>query len=513
MAAHAPSVPSLAQQPSALTKLQAGMPLLYGGNRLTYVSDVLASAFEPGDHLLLIQATGELLHIPRKVYEQVATAVERSRVAFAGLRSATDEQIDRFYDAFGVNLQDSTVWSHVYQANIEDVERAINHGRSTTRLVADQRMRRRMLEGIAMWRALPSERGRTVHTIQHQGWSVDEVHDGLGVIGFVFEGRPNVLADATGILRSGNTAVMRIGSDALGTAKALMRHALRPALVAAGLPADSVILIESTEHAAGWALFAHGGLALAVARGSGRATALLGAIARQTGTPISLHGTGGAWIIAGATAQPHVLEAAIFHSLDRKVCNSLNTVCIVETHAGSLVPAVIAGLTARGHALGHGFRLHVTKQAAAFVPRDLFDQRTLVSRPSGVMDEPVATLLDDDQLGVEWEWEQTPEVTLEIVRSVDQAIRLFNMQSPHFVASLIAEDAAAHERFFQEIDAPFAGNGFTRWVDGQFALKRPELGLTNWQEGRLFGRGGILTGDGVFSVRLRARQLDPDVHQ
>ena len=49
-------------------------------------------------------------------------------------------------------------------------------------------------------------------------------------------------------------------------------------------------------------------------------------------------------------------------------------------------------------------------------------------------------------------------------------------------------------------------------MDGQFALRRPELGLTNWQHGRLFARSGILTGDGVYTIRLRAIQSDPDVH-
>ena len=57
------------------------------------------------------------------------------------------------------------------------------------------------------------------------------------------------------------------------------------------------------------------------------------------------------------------------------------------------------------------------------------------------------------------------------------------------------------------------GNGFTRWVDGQHALHRPELGLSSWQFGRLFGRGGILTGDGVYTIRLRVTQSDPDVHR
>jgi glutamate-5-semialdehyde dehydrogenase len=70
---------------------------------------------------------------------------------------------------------------------------------------------------------------------------------------------------------------------------------------------------------------------------------------------------------------------------------------------------------------------------------------------------------------------------------------------------LISNDPKEHEQFYRAVNAPFVGDGFTRWVDGQFALNRPELGLSNWQSGRLFARGGILTGDGVFTVRTRMR--------
>ncbi|NNE74874.1 MAG: glutamate-5-semialdehyde dehydrogenase, partial [Acidimicrobiales bacterium] len=111
----------------------------------------------------------------------------------------------------------------------------------------------------------------------------------------------------------------------------------------------------------------------------------------------------------------------------------------------------------------------------------------------------------------EWEWEQSPEVTLTIVESVDQAVALFNATSPRFVASLIDADDARQQRFYDTVDAPFVGDGFTRWVDGQYALDRPELGLSNWQFGRLFGRGGVLSGDSVFTVRSRARQADPNL--
>jgi len=81
------------------------------------------------------------------------------------------------------------------------------------------------------------------------------------------------------------------------------------------------------------------------------------------------------------------------------------------------------------------------------------------------------------------------------------------------VASLISGDATEHESFYRAVDAPFVGDGFTRWVDGQFALVQPELGLSNWQAGRLFGRGGVLSGDSVFTVRLRAAITDPTLHR
>ena len=98
-----------------------------------------------------------------------------------------------------------------------------------------------------------------------------------------------------------------------------------------------------------------------------------------------------------------------------------------------------------------------------------------------------------------------------MVDSVDQAIGWFNQYSPRFVASLISDDPLAHADFFAKIDAPFVGNGFTRWVDGQYALNKPELGLSDWQSGRLFGRGGILSGDSAHTIRTRAVQSDPDI--
>jgi glutamate-5-semialdehyde dehydrogenase len=119
----------------------------------------------------------------------------------------------------------------------------------------------------------------------------------------------------------------------------------------------------------------------------------------------------------------------------------------------------------------------------------------------------------EDDLGREWEWEGTPEVSLHLVAAIDDAVALFNRVSPRLVASLVSDDAVEHRRFYAAVDAPFVGSGFTRWVDGQFALGRPELGLSNWEHGRLFARGGVLSGDSVYTVRTVAVQDDPDVHR
>ena len=72
---------------------------------------------------------------------------------------------------------------------------------------------------------------------------------------------------------------------------------------------------------------------------------------------------------------------------------------------------------------------------------------------------------------------------------------------------------AAQADFFNRVDAPFVGDGFTRWVDGQYALDRPELGLSNWEFGRLFGRGGVLSGDSVYTVRSRVTQTDQSLRR
>lgn len=498
----------------ALTTIEPHTQLVVQGDRIVEVPEEIRRAFQPGDSLVYAEAVDELLLIPAREKQGVARAVGAAVEAFAALRSVTAAQIQQFYLQFAERLAAQASWAAIAEANQRDVADAKRRGRSTTRLVASERMRQSMIEGLHGWQALGGARGRVLETVQRDGWAVDLVAAELGVVAFVFEGRPNVLADATGVLAGGNAVVFRIGRDAAGTARSIMEVALLPALRAAGLPECSVGLLESSEHAAGWALFGDRRLSLAVARGSGRSVALLGSLARQAGVPVSLHGTGGAWLAVSEHAAPAELERVVRASLDRKVCNTLNVCCLPRARAKELLPAFLRGAERAGAARGQAFKLHVVDgpaehalaQAGEAPLAELFTRQVSVARAQGRFDEPQAEWLAEADLSREWEWEETPELSLKLVDDLAHAVRLFNAHSPQFVASLLSPDAAEHARFFADVNAPFVGDDHTRWVDGQVALGRPELGLSNWQHGRLLARGGILSGDGIYTVRTRARR-------
>jgi glutamate-5-semialdehyde dehydrogenase len=490
-----------------LTELNAGMPVIYGGNKVTTVPQELADVFAPGDHLVVVQGTGDLLHIPKLVWDVASGAVTRAADAFAALGSVSDDSITQFFDRFADLLADDETFAPIAAANREDIVAAKARGRSTTRLELSSVMRSDMIAGLRSWALQPSGRNAVVDQIDHAGWSIQQIRAGLGVVGFVFEGRPNVFADACGVLRSGNTVVFRIGSDALGTARAIVEHGLDPALAQSGLPRGAATLVDSAERSAGHAMFSDPRLSLAVARGSGGAVAQLGAVARQAGIAVSLHGSGGAWMVVSETADADRFAAVVENSLDRKVCNTLNTCCIVRSVADTFVPRFLTALEQAGTNRGAISKLHIVDEQADTVPDSWFED-VQVNRAEGLVNEPRTSLLGWNDLGIEWEWEDSPEVTLVVVDSVAEAIELFNRLAPRFTVSLLAGDPVEHDEFFARVDAPFVGDGFTRWVDGQYALNRPELGLSNWEFGRLFGRAGVLSGDSVFTIRSRVRQDD-----
>ena len=487
-----------------LERLQAGQPIVVGGDRYVTVSDQLAAAFQAGDRLVVVADTGDLLHIPASEHAVATAAVDAAAGAFDALRTVGDEQITAFFGTFADRLADGAAVAQIRDANRRDVATAAAAGRSTTRLTLSERMLDEMVAGLRGWERSPLRRDVSIAEVDHAVWTVEARRAPLGVVAFVFEGRPNVFADAAGVVRTGNTVVMRIGSDALGTAEAIVEHAVVPALAASGLPEATMSLVRSRSRAAGWALFGDRRLALAVARGSGAAVSQLGAVARQAGIAVSAHGTGGAWLVAGLGADADRFTASVVNSLDRKVCNTLNVCCIPAARATELVPRFLGAFDDAAAALETSGRLHVDAAAEPYVPAERLATKVTIRRADGDRIETAVTLVDRRDLGTEWEWEGSPEVTLVVTESVDEAVVLFNAYSPRFIATLISDDRDEHERFYATVDAPFVGDGFTRWVDGQYALATPELGLSNWQFGRLLGRGGVLSGDSIHTIRHRA---------
>jgi glutamate-5-semialdehyde dehydrogenase len=225
----------------------------------------------------------------------------------------------------------------------------------------------------------------------------------------------------------------------------------------------------------------------------------LGAVARQFGIAVSLHGTGGAWMIAGEHADAQWFSNVVVNSLDRKVCNTLNVCCIVRSRASVLVPLFVDAMN----------RAALLRDAVAVIHADSASQKFLAAPNESIQVHDLSV----DELATEWEWENAPECSLVVVNDIDEAIALFNRYAPAFIVSIISDNEAELEKVWREANAPFVSNGMTRWVDGQFALNKPELGLSNWQNGRTFGRGGILSGDSVFSVRYRVQQHDADLHR
>lgn len=478
-----------------LTRLDVGQRIPFGGDRVATVSADLAASFLPGDRLVVVQSTGDLLHVPRSVGDIVDQAVTEAQSAFRAFGKVVTSAVDRFYEEFATRLENDEIFGVVSAANDSDVKDARVRGRATGRLVLSDSMRRDMIVALRMWRDLEDPFGGSTDTIHHASWSVEQRRSSLGVIGFVFEGRPNVFADATGVLKSGNTVVFRIGSDALRTARSLMDVCVKPALKASGLPSGSVVLVDSPDRAAGHALFSDSRLALAVARGSGEAVAQLGAVARQAGIPVSLHGTGGAWMHVASDMEASRVAAIVEASLDRKVCNTVNVITIGGDD-GDLLRAVLNGVQSAASRRGVRPVIHTT----------LADRPAMLDQIGHEAD--VRGHVDQTFLGTEWEWDDVPEVSVIRVRDLDETLELFDLYSPRFILSVLSDDHEMLEDAYRSSEAPFVGNGFTRWVDGQYALGRPELGLSNWQDGRLFARGGILSGDGVFSVRYVARHND-----
>ena len=145
-----------------LESLSAGMRIPYGGNNLAIVSEELASEFESGDRLIVIQTTGDLLHVPADVWKISTKTVQRAHDAFLEMGSVDDHAITKFFKLFADYLSNEERFSAIKDSNDEDVRVAKSRGRSTTRLVLSEKMREDMVAGLRLWENTPSQRGSAI---------------------------------------------------------------------------------------------------------------------------------------------------------------------------------------------------------------------------------------------------------------------------------------------------------------------------------------------------------------
>lgn len=419
---------------------------------------------QPGERLVPLAELGQLLVISKPAAEAAARAVAAASAAFGALAQVSESAINRFFEEFAMRLEDEVAFGEILRANAADLADARARGRAVGRLELSERMRKDMIAGLRGWASAPTRVGEVIERRQGSGYVLERRRAALGIVAFVFEGRPNVFADAAGVVNR-NVAVFRIGADALGTAIAIEDHALRPALLAAGLPTGTLALVRSKEHAAAHALFSERAVRLAVARGSGHTVALLGALAKQHGIPASLHGTGGAWMWVEASASPERVYNAIRFSLDRKVCNTLNVLVVERAGLEKLGPHIERAL------------------------REVHARVAVVRGSEGVVSSQQS--VDETELGREWEWDSVPELSFVVAPDFEHAVGLINRYSPKFVASILSEREGAFEAFYAAVEAPYVSNGFTRWVDGQWAWHRPEADSPT-------GKPGVCSGGAAF---------------
>ncbi|MFF4615956.1 aldehyde dehydrogenase family protein [Nonomuraea jabiensis] len=374
-----------------------------------------------------------------------ACAIRASQSCRA-LERATDASIDTALRGMAERLR--TARDTLVSANEEDLAAAVSAGMSPA-LQDRLRLTGARLDGMAAeLRTLadvPHEPRDKVLEERPDHLTLLERRRPVGVIGANFEARPNVTLDiASQFLKSRNAGVLRTGSAALRSSRAIVEHVIAPALADAGLDPDAVQLVPSEDRSAAYALVSLPELIpLVILRGSGDSTRDLGREAARHGVRTLAHADGGGVLYIHPAADDDTVHRLITGSLDRLgVCNRLNLLLIDRSCYDERLPGVLEILDR----LGVG---------ASLPPH---------AHPRG------------------YEWSLDPEraatVTVDAADGPLHAARIANEETSGLAAAVATEDPAAAAEF---IDA-YAGSGVfwnstTRLLDGFKLLRLPETGI------------------------------------
>ena len=293
------------------------------------------------------------------------------------------------------------------------------------------------------------------------GLQVSERRVPIGCVGANFEARANVAADISAqLLKSLNGAVLRTGGAALQTSTFLVDEVLRPGLVESGLPPEAVAIVRSRNRSGARILCSlPEQVPLVILRWSGPATAVLARHAARHGVRTLAHAEGGGVLYVHPSASPGLVRDVAVASLDRLgVCNRLN-LALVDAAATSLLTELLDVFAARG------LTVYGTRRAASVA-----DVRRL-----------------DGRLGHEWasDPERVESVTVDLVDGIEEAARIANDETSGLAAGIVAEDAAAAERFLAAYRGSAAfWNAPTRFADGYELTGSAETGINvDWVPG------------------------------
>jgi glutamate-5-semialdehyde dehydrogenase len=352
----------------------------------------------------------------------------------------------------------------ILEANRADLERARTSGLTRAfldRLTLTDARVETMAAGLREIAALPDPVGETVETWRRPtGLEIARVRVPLGVVGFIYESRPNVTVDAAGLcVKSGNAVVLRGGSEAI-ECNALIAAVLAKALEKTGAPAEAIQFVDITDRAAVAAMLQQDRLIdLIIPRGG---EAFVTWVAEHSRVPVLKHDKGLVHVFVDAGADLDMATAIVVNAKTSRpgVCNALETLLVDRAVADRFLPPVAARLREAG------VELRGCPETLARLPG---------VRPASAAD------WDEEYLDL--------VLAVRVVEGLDAAVEHIRRHGSGLAEAIVTNDLAHARRFTREIDAAAVlVNASTRLVDGgQFGMGA-EMGIST---SRVHARGPV----------------------
>jgi glutamate-5-semialdehyde dehydrogenase len=389
------------------------------------------------------------------VEQDVRDVARRAKVASRALATATratkDAALHAIADALVAAADD------VVAANAQDVARGRENGLTPgllDRLALTPQRVVAVADALRELAGLPDPVGEVLRgqTLPN-GLRLRQLRVPMGVVGMIYEARPNVTVDAAGLaLKSGNAVILR-GGSAAASSNAVITDVMRRALEAEGLPADLVQSIDRYGRPGGVALMhARGLVDVLIPRGGAD---LIRTVVQESTVPVIETGVGNVHVYVDATADVATAVEIVMNAKTQRVgvCNAAETLLVHRDAAGAFLPAALAALGGAGVVL-HG------------------DERTTALAPESV---EVIPATDED-----WATEYLAlELAVRVVDSLDEAIEHIRTWSSGHTEAILTRDLAASERFVAELDsAAIMVNASTRFTDGGQLGLGAEIGIS-----------------------------------